>query len=132
MQLFIHNTTPNTHTRLGSQFGPRFSDWGREKSHFVASFEHESCNLHRYETLLKSGAIFLFKTVDTVFWLENKMLIVVSILNSITWPRGYNTFSCSTQPGHELHHAHIKMPTIVDILTFIRMKTFISMLRVGK
>ena len=38
------------------------------------------------------------------------------------WPRGYKTFSCSTQLSTKLILLiNVKMPTIVGILTFISM-----------
>ena len=39
-----------------------------------------------------------------------------------TWPRGYKTFSCSTQLSTNfILLINVKMPTIVGILTFISM-----------
>ena len=39
-----------------------------------------------------------------------------------TWPRGYKTFSCSTQLSTKfILLKNVKMPTIVGILTFISM-----------
>ena len=34
-------------------------------------------------------------------------------------PRGYKTFSMLNSAEHEIFHAHVKMPTIVGILTYI-------------
>ena len=36
-------------------------------------------------------------------------------------PRGYKTFSMLNSAEHEIYPAHVKMPTIVGILTFISM-----------
>ena len=43
----------------------------------------------------------------------------------VTWPRGYKNFSCSTVEHDFFLLIHVKMPTIVGILTFINGKNSI-------
>ena len=47
---------------------------------------------------------------------------VRSRISDKTWPKGYKTFPMLNSAEHEIYPAHnVKMPTIVDILTFISM-----------
>ena len=49
----------------------------------------------------------------------------VSHLGIVTWPRGYKTFSCSTQLSLKfILLINVKMPTIVGILTFISRRNY--------
>ena len=58
----------------------------------------------------------------SVLLLEAKLILHISQFLYKTWPRGYKTFSYSTQLSTKfIVLINAKMPTIVGILTFVSM-----------
>ena len=91
--------------------------WTRAKSHENQAMDGEVMHWKQIvPTVHSKRSMAYLKSLHSPF-----NFVDIGIIKA-AWPRGYKTFSCSTQLSTKfILLINVKMPTIVDILTFISM-----------